>query len=205
MTLSEHEGLPVAELPVRVIPLDPDAQEPHDALGVRLSEVDVLRGLRSLDFGLTWQDPGDPFANKLFLLLTPHGDDWTGTLFYAGLPCLVVFAGGSRTDDTQYEHEYVTYLEPETQHVNALFYTNVVGDLPGEGSDQVDNDEWPWDHGAEIMVLEKDPATGRNYDLYSDLMPESGSQGYEITNLIGVVAHAMHRALPEELPEPVGF
>lgn len=190
----------------------------------------AIDGLMTTNGGIEWFDIGDPFSNKLSLLMGRCGDDYAGTLLYAGLPMMMVIAGGTRGDAAdphggQYESEFVRYNDESLQEICALFHENVVGDMPGEGSDEQLSDDWPFDHAASCMVHEEHetvigyshriegpivPVSGRRkYDLWDDLMEHSGSQGYEITEMTGYVAHSMWRwgQLNEArgLPEPRGF
>lgn len=215
--MDSEYGLP------RLIPLDPQNVPPPRGVApppIVRSELIALEGKISGDGGLSWFDPGDPFSNRLCLILAKSGDDWTGTVYYAGLPCLVVFAGGARDGSTQFEREVPFYTEETPQELHSLFFENVVGDMPGYGSPWMEDEGWPFEHPASVMVHEsKSPEyirehrpelvevleTGRlilgNYNLYDDLMEFSGSQGYEITEFTGIVARAMCAALTDDDPE----
>lgn len=180
--------------------------------------------LTSTDQGLTWFNLGDPFNNRLSLLLGRSGDDWIGTVLYAGLPSLIVQAGGTMKEG-EYEWEVPLYNEPTRQSLHAMFFERIVGDIPNEDDCWIESQEdWPFPHSASNMVLERKTEefirkhrpeqvptleAGKlhlgNYDLYHDLMEFSGSQGYEITGFIGIVAKSMWRAEPEDLAEPTGF
>lgn len=205
----------------RMVPLLlPSGRE--DAEHRRVDQMHVPgSGMMTLDGGLTWFHAGDPFNNRLALMMGRCGDDWIGTVLYAGLPCMLVQAGGTMGDG-EYERVDVTYLEPAQQEIHAHFFENVIGDMPTEGEeDTVRAEGWPFPHAASVMVHERqteeymldrgakqvpaNPEHYPHYDLYHDLMPESGSQGYEITMFTGFVADSMFRAEPEDLTEPKGF
>lgn len=143
-------------------------------------------GMISQDDGITWFDPGDPFKNRLRLLLLRCGDDHVGTVFYAGLPAMTVLAGPTQIEEEQYRDDIPRYVQRWTQQTHSLFFTNVLG----LGDD--DPDTW-------------EARTAEGADLYDELLPESDAQGYEWVGFVGAVARAMHAALPDDLPLPTGF
>ncbi len=144
--------------------------------------------------GRAWFSPGDPFGNRLEAVVGDMGDDIAATVFYAGIPVLVVTAGPTHDDKSQYEY-YIPYgLEPSHQEVQALFFEEI-GTLPTEGSQYMKN--VGWESAASIQVHE-----GKHLQ---DLLLDSENEGHEVIAFVGSVADAMHKQCPDRAPEPRGF
>jgi hypothetical protein len=134
--------------------------------------------------GEHWFEHGDPFANKLSLLMSPSGDDFVATVIYAGVPVLTVQAGSASAYQengrwNDYHHEFPTYLEKDPQVVQAMFLV-MIGEITEEGfeawRDEEASDEYDFSAGG--------------MSLYAALGEMEG-EGHELVAFVGDVAWAM--------------